>query len=228
MRVDALLRGLAAKRASDSRLVAARLLRLNRGTFHGTERAEDAAVPPIGAKQHTAVRALVMELARVGRHELRSGEAAEWTGQHRNEQGLGSSSCSRCRSAPTAWRRGRSPSTRGGWWRRKSAISAQSAGHWTSSFAHAKAAATGSDVRSSNVFPVICCRNAKHAKPPLAANRRPSQGSSARFTPRSFSVNRTFGRASRRCLRSGRQRRSWTQAPEPSHRAGETATTPWR
>jgi len=88
MRVDALLRGLAAKRASDSRLVAARLLRLNRRTFHGTERAEDAAVPPIGAKQHTAVRALVMELARVGRHELRSGEAAEWTGQHGNEQGL--------------------------------------------------------------------------------------------------------------------------------------------
>ena len=88
MRVDALLRGPAAKRASDSQLAAARLLRLNRRTLHGTERAEDAAVPTIGAKQHSAVRALVVEQARVGRHRLRSGEAAEWTRQHGNEHGL--------------------------------------------------------------------------------------------------------------------------------------------
>ena len=89
MCVDALLRRLlAADCASDPRLVAARLLRLNRRTLHGTERAEDAAVAPIGTKQHTALRALVVELACVGRHELRSGEAAEWTGQHGNEHGL--------------------------------------------------------------------------------------------------------------------------------------------
>lgn len=69
-----------------NRLAAARTLRLNRRAFHRAERAENAAISGIRPQQRAAARALVIELAGVGRHGFGLGTAAFRTGQNRFEE----------------------------------------------------------------------------------------------------------------------------------------------
>ena len=57
-------------------LAAAGALRLYRGAFDRSERAENTAVAGIGSQERAAARALVIELAGVGWHGLRFREAA--------------------------------------------------------------------------------------------------------------------------------------------------------
>src|SRR5579864_1056201 len=87
------------------RPAAAAALLLHRRALHGTERAEYAAVPRIGAQQGLAVAALVKELAGIRGHGFLSGKTTVRTGQHgfqddRIHRGLTSA---QSRDSPHSW-----------------------------------------------------------------------------------------------------------------------------
>ena len=64
------------------------LLHLNRRAFHRTVRAKYAAVAGFRTQYRFAIFALVVELARVHRHDLSPGKAALRTGQHGLRNGV--------------------------------------------------------------------------------------------------------------------------------------------
>ena len=63
-------------------------LRLHRRTSDRAERAENATIARLGTQASAAVRAIVQEQARVGRHPLALREATNWTGDYRFQHHL--------------------------------------------------------------------------------------------------------------------------------------------